>query len=65
MTIHPDVDQAALAAQDPEGRLYNHDLRPAEPHERRWKTYSLFSLWMNDAHNVGNYTFAAGLFPTL
>lgn len=62
MTIHPDVDQAALAAQDPEGRLYNHDLRPAEPHERRWNTYSLFSLWMNDAHNVGNYTFAAGLF---
>ena len=55
-------DQAALAAQDPQGRLYNEDLRPAEPHERNWNTYSLFSLWMNDAHNVGNYTFAAGLF---
>ncbi|MFP5283206.1 MAG: NCS1 family nucleobase:cation symporter-1 [Actinomycetes bacterium] len=59
---HAEIDQAALAAQDPTGRLYNNDLRPAAPSERRWKTYSLFSLWMNDAHNVGNYTFAAGLF---
>src|SRR6478735_8567284 len=57
-----EFDPVALAAQDPEGRLYNKDLKPAEPHERRWSTYSLFSLWMNDAHNAGNYTFAAGLF---
>ena len=60
--IHNEIDQAALAAQDPAGRLYNNDLRPAAPEERHWNTYSLFSLWMNDAHNVGNYTFAAGLF---
>jgi NCS1 family nucleobase:cation symporter-1 len=59
---YQEVDQAALAAQDPTGRLYNNDLRPAAPEERHWNTYSLFSLWMNDAHNVGNYTFAAGLF---
>jgi NCS1 family nucleobase:cation symporter-1 len=57
-----EFDPVALAAQDPEGRLYNKDLKPAEPHERKWSTYSLFSLWMNDAHNAGNYTFAAGLF---
>ena len=62
MSEHPVVDQVALAAQDPEGKLYNEDLRPAKPEERRWNTYSLFCLWMNDAHNVGNYTFAAGLF---
>jgi NCS1 family nucleobase:cation symporter-1 len=60
--VHVEIDQAALAAQDPTGRLYNNDLRPAAPNERHWNTYSLFSLWMNDAHNVGNYTFAAGLF---
>lgn len=41
-------------------RLYNEDLAP--PVERRWKTYSIFALWMNDVHNIGNYTFAAGLF---
>ncbi|WP_314176749.1 NCS1 family nucleobase:cation symporter-1 [Streptomyces winkii] len=41
-------------------RLYNDDLAP--PVERRWKTYSIFALWMNDVHNIGNYTFAAGLF---
>ena len=57
-----EFDPVALAAQDPEGRLYNKDLKPAEPHERKWSAYSLFSLWMNDAHNAGNYTFAAGLF---
>jgi nucleobase:cation symporter-1, NCS1 family len=59
---HQAVDQAALAAQDPEGKLYNEDLRPAEESDRKWNSYSLFCLWMNDAHNAGNYTFAAGLF---
>jgi NCS1 family nucleobase:cation symporter-1 len=62
MTVHHDIDLADLAAQDPSGRLYNNDLRPAGREDRHWSTYSLFSLWMNDAHNVGNYTFAAGLF---
>ena len=56
------VDHAALAANDPSGRLYNEDLAPSQPDNRRWNAYSLFALWMNDAHNVGNYTFAAGLF---
>jgi len=41
-------------------RLYNDDLAPAK--ERKWRTYSLFALWMSDVHNLGNYTFAAGLF---
>ncbi|MDR3360350.1 MAG: cytosine permease, partial [Bifidobacteriaceae bacterium] len=53
---------AELAEQDPTGRLYNEDLAPSGPSDRQWNGYSLFSLWMNDAHNVGNYTFAAGLF---
>lgn len=57
-----DVDHEALAAQDPDGRLYNEDLRPEKPDARRWNAYSLFAVWMNDAHNLGNYTFAAGLF---
>jgi NCS1 family nucleobase:cation symporter-1 len=51
-----------LKALDQSGRLYNEDLAPATADNRHWNTYSLFSLWMNDAHNVGNYTFAAGLF---
>ncbi|AXB45150.1 NCS1 family nucleobase:cation symporter-1 [Amycolatopsis albispora] len=44
--------------QDP--RLYNEDLAPAR--ERKWKVYDIFALWMSDVHNLGNYTFAAGLF---
>lgn len=53
---------AELAALDPSGRLFNEDLAPSQPSDRQWNGYSLFALWMNDAHNVGNYTFAAGLF---
>lgn len=41
-------------------RPYKADLAP--PRERRWKTCSIFALWMNDVHNIGNYTFAAGPF---
>jgi len=54
-----------LAAQDPSGRLYNEDLAPTHASDRRWNSYQLFSLWMNDAHNAGNYTWAAGLFVGL
>lgn len=56
------VDHTTLASFDPSGRLYNADLAPTPPNQRKWNTYSLFALWMNDAHNIGNYTFAAALF---
>lgn len=56
------VDDARLAALDPEGRLYNADLAPATQDQRKWSTYSLFAFWSNTAHNLGAYTFAAGLF---
>lgn len=55
-------DHAALAAADPTGRLYNEDLAPAHLDQRHWNAYSLLALWMSDAHNIGNYTYAAGLF---
>ncbi|MEV0093220.1 NCS1 family nucleobase:cation symporter-1 [Streptomyces sp. NPDC050738] len=44
----------------PDPRLTNEDLAPAG--ERNWKVFDLFALWMSDVHNLGNYTFAAGLF---
>ena len=37
--IHQPIDQQALVAQDPDGRLYNEDLRPAQPHERQWNMF--------------------------
>ena len=52
----------SLVKLDPSGRLYNEDLAPTAPDGRKWNTYSLFALWMNDAHNLGDYTFAAALF---
>ncbi|MDO5740055.1 MAG: NCS1 family nucleobase:cation symporter-1 [Ornithinimicrobium sp.] len=63
--VHQGVSNAELQAQDPTGRLYNEDLAPALPEQRKWNGYQLFSLWMNDAHNAGNYTWAAGLFVGL
>ena len=66
MSLQADsVSHKELAAQDPSGRLYNEDLAPALTSDRKWDGYQLFSLWMNDAHNAGNYTWAAGLFVGL
>jgi NCS1 family nucleobase:cation symporter-1 len=50
----------SLAALDPSGRLYNEDLAPAT--ERKWTSYSFFAVWMSAIHNIGTYTFVAGLF---
>lgn len=59
--IHnPAVEATPVTPPDVSDRLYNEDLAPAK--ERRWGAYSIFALWMNDVHNIGNYTFAAGLF---
>lgn len=43
-------------------RLYNRDLAPARRAGRRWSGYSIFTLWANDVHSLGNYGFALGLF---
>lgn len=43
----------------PDPRLTNEDLAPAG--KRNWKVFDLFAMWMSDVHNLGNYTFAAGL----
>lgn len=49
----------------PEGvspRLYNADLAPTTKKGRTWHAYSIFTLWANDVHSLGNYAFAIGLF---
>ena len=43
-------------------RLYNADLAPTKRVGRRWSAYSIFTLWANDVHSLGNYAFAIGLF---
>lgn len=43
-------------------RLYNPDLAPTTEAGRRWHAYSIFRLWANDVHSLGNYAFAIGLF---
>ncbi|MDA3627060.1 NCS1 family nucleobase:cation symporter-1 [Saccharopolyspora sp. WRP15-2] len=56
----PEPAHPHLAALDPEGRLYNEDLAPAT--ERRWNSYNYFAVWMSAIHNIGTYTFVAGMF---
>ncbi|MBD2766018.1 NCS1 family nucleobase:cation symporter-1 [Kocuria sp. cx-455] len=43
-------------------RLYNVDLAPTKQKGRTWSAYSIFTLWANDVHSLGNYSFAIGLF---
>ncbi|MGA7203288.1 MAG: NCS1 family nucleobase:cation symporter-1 [Specibacter sp.] len=42
--------------------LYNQDLAPTKMKGRRWSSYSIFTLWANDVHSLGNYAFAISLF---
>lgn len=64
--------EAQRAPQDPKATnplppgtspgLYNRDLAPTTRSGRTWHAYSIFTLWANDVHSLGNYTFAIGLF---
>ncbi|HEY3711888.1 MAG TPA: NCS1 family nucleobase:cation symporter-1 [Amycolatopsis sp.] len=60
MTAAPLTGTQQDATPPPDPGLWNEDLAPAT--DRRWKVYDIFALWMSDVHNLGNYTFAAGLF---
>ncbi|GAA1784252.1 NCS1 family nucleobase:cation symporter-1 [Pseudarthrobacter sulfonivorans] len=67
--IHPatGIDALCEAASTASGQaispsLYNVDLAPTKRQGRRWTGYSIFTLWANDVHSLGNYAFAVGLF---
>ncbi len=51
-----------LAAHGISPRFYNADLAPSKKEGRSWTAYSVFTLWANDVHSLGNYGFALGLF---
>ncbi|MFD8808620.1 NCS1 family nucleobase:cation symporter-1 [Streptomyces sp. NPDC059597] len=59
MSLADRAEAAGALAYTPDPRLTNEDLAPAG--QRNWKVFDLFALWMSDVHNLGNYTFAAGL----
>jgi NCS1 family nucleobase:cation symporter-1 len=67
--VHPAASADALceaasaaAGRDISPSLYNTDLAPTKRQGRRWTGYSIFTLWANDVHSLGNYAFAVGLF---
>ncbi|MFF7651604.1 NCS1 family nucleobase:cation symporter-1 [Streptomyces sp. NPDC007983] len=57
-----DPSASARSTVSPSPRLYNKDLAPTQVEGRRWRSYNVFTLWANDVHSLGNYTFAIGLF---
>ncbi|MFF5567047.1 NCS1 family nucleobase:cation symporter-1 [Streptomyces sp. NPDC012623] len=59
MSLVDRAETTGTTAFVPDPRLTNEDLAPATT--RTWKVFDLFALWMSDVHNLGNYTFAAGL----
>ncbi|WP_046729642.1 NCS1 family nucleobase:cation symporter-1 [Streptomyces humi] len=59
MSLADRAEATGAPAFVPDPRLTNEDLAPAE--QRNWKVFDLFAMWMSDVHNLGNYTFAAGL----
>ncbi|WP_369238183.1 NCS1 family nucleobase:cation symporter-1 [Streptomyces sp. R21] len=59
MSLADRAEATGTAAFVPDPRLTNEDLAPAQ--KRNWKVFDLFAMWMSDVHNLGNYTFAAGL----
>ncbi|MDJ1134414.1 NCS1 family nucleobase:cation symporter-1 [Streptomyces iconiensis] len=60
MTTAQDTSIAPVVETSP--RLYSHDLAPTKKEGRKWGAYSVFTLWGNDVHSLGNYAFAIGLF---
>ncbi|MET0871148.1 MAG: NCS1 family nucleobase:cation symporter-1 [Paeniglutamicibacter terrestris] len=64
-TSEPHVLPSAQHGPNPQGlsaSLYNNDLAPTTKAGRTWSSYSIFTLWANDVHSLGNYAFAIGLF---
>ncbi|MDF2828453.1 MAG: nitrate reductase, partial [Mycobacterium sp.] len=57
----PSRDDATPFA-DVSPSLYNPELAPTKREGRRWSAYNIFTLWANDVHSLGNYSFAIGLF---
>ena len=53
---------SAASGQAISPTLYNVDLAPTKRAGRSWSGYSIFTLWANDVHSLGNYAFAIGLF---
>lgn len=58
----PPVTAGGNTAPAVSPRLYNQDLAPTKRQGRHWSAYSIFTLWANDVHSLGNYAFAIGLF---
>lgn len=54
--------QAPAGTPDVSDHLYSRDLAPTLRAGRQWSAYHVFTVWANDVHSLGNYTFAIGLF---
>ena len=60
MPSTPPVGASEAPAQAISPALHNE--APRNPPDRRRTAYSIFALWTNNLHSLGNYAFAVGLF---
>ncbi len=49
-----------ITNRDP--RLYNADLAPTPPEQKKWGWFEIFNVWANDVQSLFGYTLAASLF---
>ena len=42
-------------------RLYNSDLAPTSPSDKKWGWFEIFNVWANDVQSLFGYTLAASL----
>jgi nucleobase:cation symporter-1, NCS1 family len=62
MHTTPPVGVEDVPAQAISPGFHNADLAPTNPPGRRGTACSIFTLWTNNVHSLGNYAFAVGLF---
>ncbi len=55
---------AKLGTAAPDGALYNEDLAPLPPEQRKWGWFEIFNVWNNDIQSLFGYSLAASLFIT-
>ncbi|MDH2326566.1 NCS1 family nucleobase:cation symporter-1 [Cereibacter sp. SYSU M97828] len=54
----------ALPGSGRDSSLYNEDLAPLAPEQRRWGWFEIFNVWNNDIQSLFGYSLAASLFLT-
>ncbi len=56
------MSDQSLNIKNPDPALYNEDLAPVKPEDRKWGSFEIFNVWANDVQSLFGYTLAASMF---